>query len=86
MFWWFEEGKLVKITFRIRFFFVLTMLNVRNVLNYNCSVLTLLVVDRRIRFFNRNLLLEINGCRHGLPLRVFQPFVRALALPPFLVN
>lgn len=47
MFWWIEDGKLVKITFRLQSFFVLTVLNVRNVLNYKCFVVTLSAITRQ---------------------------------------
>jgi hypothetical protein len=50
MFWWIEEGKLVKITFRLLPFFVLTVLNVRNVLNYKCFVVTLSEIVLQLRF------------------------------------
>jgi hypothetical protein len=52
MFWWIEECKLVKITFRLQPFFVLSVLIVRNVLNYKCSVVTCFIRDGQLHFFS----------------------------------
>ncbi len=58
MFWWIEEGKLVKITFRLLPFFVLTVLNVRNVLNYKCFVVTLSEIVLQLTVFCWELIAE----------------------------